>query len=95
MQDKLESFIDKMILEYQEHFKKGNRTLGTLPSDWKIELIRIGIELCEEQKKECAKSDTSNFDYEFLVHSNDEVGYSGVTTFVNKDSILNSKNVCG
>ncbi|MGL6105203.1 hypothetical protein [Romboutsia sp.] len=32
------NLIDKIIQEWEEHFKKGNKTLGTLPNDWKIEL---------------------------------------------------------
>ena len=36
------SFIDKIIKEWQEHFKKpGNKTLGTLPNDWKLELEEL------------------------------------------------------
>ncbi len=34
----IEEFIDKIIRESEEHLKKGNQTLGTLPSDWAIEL---------------------------------------------------------
>lgn len=53
--DKLDSFIEQIIKEYQEHFKKGNVTLGTLPNDWKTELYQIVYDFCELQKQKCAK----------------------------------------
>ncbi len=53
---KAEEFINKVITEYQEHFKKGNTTLGTLPNDWVIELKELIADMCELQKQECAKS---------------------------------------
>ena len=32
------SLIDKIIAEWLDHMNKGNKTLGTLPTDWEIEL---------------------------------------------------------
>jgi hypothetical protein len=35
----VKQFINKIIKEYSDHFKKpGNKTLGTLPNDWELEL---------------------------------------------------------
>lgn len=34
----IKQFINKIIKQYSEHFKKGNLTLGTLPNDWELEL---------------------------------------------------------
>ena len=32
------SLIDKIIEDWEDHIGKGNKTLGTLPTDWEIEL---------------------------------------------------------
>lgn len=99
--EKLNNFIEKVISEYEEHFKKGNKTLGTLPSDWKHELYELVYDLCEKQKQECANESeiliidldkphdkTKHKSYIF----SDENYYHKVR--VSKDSILNTENVC-
>lgn len=45
--------IDKIIKEYQEHFNKGNKTLGTLPNDWKVELEELLAEEYTRGFTEC------------------------------------------
>ena len=43
--DKIENEVNNFILQIEkeiyEHFAKYNKTLGTLPSDWKIELTEL------------------------------------------------------
>ena len=87
----LDNFIEKLIEEYQEHFKKGNFTLGTLQSDWEVELFSLVHDLCEKQKMECTENAKliSNTSQDFRFQSCDCVEY-----VLDNNSILNCKNVC-
>lgn len=96
----LDNFIEKLVEEYQEHFKKGNSTLGTLPNDWEAELHSLVHGLCEKQKQVCAENATilviNKKTNEIFVSKSDYFvdDYSSYTITVNENSILNTKNVC-
>ncbi len=64
----IKQFINKVIKQYSEHLKNpGNKTLGTLPNDWELELQEMLEKAFEAGRKNC-KNIIDYEEYEGNIH---------------------------
>lgn len=57
-------------------------------------IILFAKEMCELQKIKCADNATSDWNYKNVIDDGYETSYTDICSYVEKDSILNTKNVC-